>query len=64
MTAVDRQQLLSALLLVVMALFVSAAAPFGGRWRRTLRLAAIIGFGVAVALALVEINIWWSGGSQ
>ena len=64
MTAVDRQQLLSALLLVVMALFVSAAAPFGGRWRRPLRLAAIIGFGVAVALALVEINIWWSAGSQ
>ena len=54
----DRPRLLTALVLLVMALFVSAGAPFAARWRRQLRLAAIIGFLVAVAVALGEIAFW------
>ena len=47
----DRQRWLAALILLVMALFVSAGTTFAARWRRQLRLAAIIG--VLVALAAV-----------
>ena len=54
----DRPRLLTALVLLVMALFVSAGAPFAARWRRQLRLAAIIGFLVALAVALGEIAFW------
>jgi len=54
----DRQRLLSALILLVVALFVSGGAPFAARWRRQLRLAAIVGFVVAVAAALGEIAFW------
>lgn len=54
----DRQRLLTALVLLAMALFVSAGAPFAARWRRQLRLAAIIGFLVALAVALGEIAFW------
>jgi len=61
MNSVDRQRLLTALILAVMALFVSAGAPGAGRWRRQLRGAAIVGFAVAVALALVEIGLWLTG---
>ena len=61
MNGVDRQRLLSALMLVVMALFVSGGVPFAARWRRKLRLAAIAGFVLAVALALAEIVFWWTG---
>lgn len=61
MNGFDRQRLLTALMLVVMALFVFAGTPFAARWRRQLRLAAIIGFVVAVALALGEIAFWLFG---
>lgn len=61
MNGFDRQRLLGALILVVMALFVSAGTPFAARWRRPLRLAAIIGFLVASAAALAEIVFWWTG---
>ena len=54
----DRQRLLSALILLVMALFVSAGTPFAARWRRPLRLATIVGFFIALAMALGEIA-WW-----
>jgi len=57
----DRQRLLSALILVVMALFVASGAPPASRWRRPMRLAAIAGFVIAVALALSEIVLWWAG---
>lgn len=57
--ALDPQRLLSAIILIVMALFVAGGTPGAGRWRRPLRLAAIIGFGVAVALALGEAIFWW-----
>ena len=61
MNGVDRQQMLSALMLLVMALFVFGGAPFGARWRRPLRLAAIALFVLAMALALAETVFWWLG---
>jgi hypothetical protein len=57
----DRQQLLTALILVVTALFVASGLPPALRWRRQLRLAAIVGFLVALAAALAEIALWWAG---
>lgn len=61
MSPVDRQRMLAALLLLVMALFVSAGYPPAARWRPQLRIASIVLFFVAVVMALVEIEIWWSG---
>ena len=61
MNGVDRQQLLGALVLLVMALFVSGGMPFAARRRRHLRLAAIAGFLLAAALALAESVVWWTG---
>ncbi len=61
MMAFDRQRLLSALMLLVMALFVSAGFPPVARWRRQIRLASIIGFIVAVTVALGEIVFWLIG---
>jgi hypothetical protein len=58
----DRQRWLTGLILLVMALFVSAGMPFAARWRRELRLAAIAGFLVALAVALGEIARWLIGG--
>jgi hypothetical protein len=58
----DRQRLFAALTLVVMALFVSAGMAPQPRWRRALRLAAIVGFVLALLAALAEIALWWSGG--
>jgi hypothetical protein len=54
----DRQRFLAALLLLVVALFVFAGTPFAARWRRQLRLAVIVGFIVAFAVALLEIVLW------
>jgi hypothetical protein len=62
--ACDRARLLSALVFVVMALFVATGVPGAARWRRALRRAAIIGFAVAVALALAEIGLWLAGGGR
>ena len=64
MDGFDRQRLLSALILVVMALFVSTGYPPAARWRRQLRLAAIIGFFVALAATLAEIVLWWAGSAR
>jgi len=58
MSDFDRQRWLTALILMVMALFVSAGTPFAARWRRQIRLAAIVGFLVALAVALGEIAVW------
>jgi hypothetical protein len=57
----DRHRLLTALILLVMALFVSAGTPFAARWRRQLRLATIVGFFIALAMALGEIAVWLIG---
>jgi hypothetical protein len=54
----DRQRLLSALILLVMALFVSAGTPIAARWRGPLRRAAIIGFFIALAMVLGKIAFW------
>jgi len=64
MSGLDRQRLLSALILVVMALFVANGLPPAAGWRRPMRLAAIGGFLIAVALALAEIVVWWAGPSR
>lgn len=58
MNGIDRQRLLSALIMVVMALFVASGLPQAARWRRPMRLAAIAGFLVAVVLAFAEIVVW------
>lgn len=62
MNAFERQRLLAALLLLVIALFVAAGYPPALPWRRRLRFAALVAFGLAVAAALVEIGLWLSGG--
>ncbi len=61
MDGLDRQSLFSALILVVMALFVASGLPPAAGWRRQLRLAAVAGFVIAVALALADIVFWWTG---
>jgi len=61
LTGVDRQQLLSALVLLAMALFVGGGVAQGARWRGRLRRAAIIAFLFAVTAALVEIALWVIG---
>ena len=61
MNGFDRQRLLTALILVVMALFVASGVPPATRWRRKLRVAAIVVFFVTLALALAEITLWWTG---
>jgi hypothetical protein len=60
MNEFDRQQLLSALILLAIAFFVAAGTPFASRWQRQLRLAAIVGFLAALVVALVEIARWLS----
>jgi hypothetical protein len=62
MTGIDPdhlQRAFAGLMLVVMALFVAAGRPLGERWRRRLRVASIVVFAIAVALALVAIAVWW-----
>ena len=58
MNAYDRQRLLTALILLVMAAFVASGYGPAARWRRPLRVAAIVGFALAVLLALGEIAFW------
>jgi hypothetical protein len=61
MHGLDRERLISALILMAMALFVGSGTLPGGRWRRPLRLAAIIAFLAAFAASLAEIGLWWAG---
>ena len=58
-----RGEMLSALILVVMALFVASGQPFAGRRRRLLRLLSLIVFGLAVGAALIEVAMWLGGRS-
>jgi hypothetical protein len=62
MTMPDRGEMLSALILVVMALFVASGRPFAGRWRRRLRLLALLAFALAAVAALIEVG-WWLAAS-
>jgi cell division protein FtsW (lipid II flippase) len=52
----NRHQMLAALVGLVAALFVMGGLP--GRWRRQLRMAAIVFFLIALAAAIVEIALW------
>ena len=56
MNGFDRHQAVAALVALVTALFVAAGAM--PTWRRQLRAAAIIGFAIALGVALVEIALW------
>ncbi len=58
MNGYDRHRLFAALILMVMALFVASGVPPTARWRRPLRIAAITGFFIALAVALAEIAFW------
>ena len=60
MNGLDRGQILTALTLLVMALFVSSGMPGLGRWRRPIRLAAIGLFAICLAYVIVEVVVWLS----
>jgi len=64
MAPLDRQRMFAALLLAIMALFVSSRSPFAGRWRPLLQRAAIIAFVLAVAVAIAQIALWWGSASD
>ena len=57
----ERTQMFSALILLVIALFVAAGFPPAARWRRELRLGAVIAFCAALGWALIEIGRWMAG---
>lgn len=57
-----REELLSALMLTAVALFLASNHALAGRWRRHVQRAAIIVFGVAVLAALVAIGQWLAAG--
>jgi hypothetical protein len=61
MSGFDRHRAIAALIALVTALFVAAGAMPGLRWRRPLRVAAIVGFAIAVAFVLVDIALWLAG---
>ena len=61
MNPFERQRLISALILLVIAAFVAAQYGPAARWRRQLRAAAVGGFALALLVALVEIALWLSG---
>jgi hypothetical protein len=50
--------MLSALILLVIALFVSSGFPPAARWRRQLRIGTLVLFCLAAAFVLVEILLW------
>ena len=57
-SAVERQQLLAALMLLVMALFVARGYPPAARWRNHLRIGSIVLFCIAAGLVFIEIVLW------
>lgn len=64
MSGFERQRMLSALILLVIALFVAGAYPPAARWRRELRLAAIIAFFAAAFWVLAEIGLWLTAAAR
>jgi hypothetical protein len=60
----DQGEMLSALILLVMALFVASGQVPAGCWRQRLRLATLIAFALAIGAALFEIGQWLAGRSQ
>jgi hypothetical protein len=63
-TDFERQQMFSALMLLAVALFVAGIFPPAARWRRELRIGAIVAFCAAVAWAVAEIGMWWMAGGR
>jgi Sec-independent protein secretion pathway component TatC len=61
MNAFEHQRLFSALLLLVTALFVGSGVVSGEKWRKRLRLAAIICFIIAVTAAVIDVALWAMG---
>ncbi len=62
MNGFDRQRMITALILLVMAAFVTSQYGPAVRWRRRLRVIAVGGFAVGVLLALGEIALWLFAG--
>lgn len=58
MSGYERHQMLSALILLAMALFVAGGFPPATRWRRELRIATVILFCAAAGWVLFEIGMW------
>lgn len=58
MSGFERHQLLSALILLAMALFVWGGFPPAARWRRELRIATIVLFCAAAGWVFFEIGAW------
>ena len=56
MDGLNRQQMFAALIGLVTALFVMGGLP--GRWRRQMRIAAVVVFILALVAALVQIGLW------
>ncbi|MGE5269372.1 MAG: hypothetical protein ACM3JG_06825 [Thiohalocapsa sp.] len=61
MNGFDRQRLMTALVLLVTALFVASGRPQAARWRQRLRRAAIVAFVFAAAVVVGEIALWLAG---
>jgi len=57
---VDRQQIFATLIGSATVLFVMAGAP-GFRWRRPVRIAAVVVYGVAMVVVLAWIGMWLAG---
>ena len=58
MSSFERQQIFSALILLVITLFVMGGFPPAARWRRELRVAAIVVFTAAALWAIIEVAIF------
>jgi hypothetical protein len=54
----ERQQMFSALILLVITLFIMGGFPPMARWRRELRVAAIVAFTAAALWAIIEVVIF------
>ena len=57
---IEAQQLFAALVLLIMALFVGSGYRQAGRWRRPLRIAAIVLFCLAALFAALQTAEWLS----
>jgi hypothetical protein len=60
----ERHQMLSALILLIIALFVAGGVSPAVRWRRELRIGAVLAFCIAIGWVLIEIGLWWAAGAR
>jgi len=61
MDHIDHQQMFSALMGLVIVLFLMSGQRVAAPWRCQFRIAAIALFLVAAAMALVEVALWLAG---